>query len=145
MSELKDQDNLLEEWHEKFVSKRLNHMKIAKQYNIASWVFGILNVILSAAGSVFSTINATDRLMGISSNIVNALIHFMVFLFTGIQHFAHFQSKELVHLNCSHQYSELTRLLEYQQTLPKTERDINEILKKYDDINSKEPLISGCC
>ena len=83
--------------------------------------------------------------MGVSSNIINACVHFLVLIFSGIQHFAHFQNKEIAHINCSHQYSELNRLIEYQQTLPKSERDLKTILKKYDEINSNEPLITKCC
>lgn len=143
--DVKDQDVLLREWHNKFTTKRIDHIKVAKRYNVSYWTFGIINVILSAFGSIFSTINASEEFMGVSSNIINACIHFLVLIFSGIQHFAHFQNKEIAHINCSHQYSELNRLIEYQQTLPKSERDLKTILKKYDEINSNEPLITKCC
>jgi len=141
----KDQTSLLEEWHDKFVTKRLEHIKIAQRYNIAYWVFGIINVILSAFGSIFSAINGADTFMGTDSNFVNASIHFLVLIMTGIQHFSHFQNRELSHLQVSHKYAELAKLIEYQQTLEKSQRNLKEILDRYDTIVEKEPLITNCC
>lgn len=139
-----DQETLLDEWHDKFITKRLQHLKTAKRFSVANWIFGIINVILSTVGTVFSTVNATETFMGFSSNIVNAIIHFFVLSFTGIQHFAHFQNKEIEHLKASHQYAELSRLIEYQQTLDKNDRNIKDILDRYDKIIEQEPLITCC-
>lgn len=141
----RDQNSLLEEWHDKFVTKRHEHINIAKRYNVAYWVFGIINVILSAFGSIFSAVNGAETFMGVDSNFVNASIHFLVLIITGVQHFSHFQNRELSHLQVSHQYAELTKLIEYQQTLDKSERNLKEILNRYDSIVEKEPLITNCC
>lgn len=141
----KNQDLLLEEWHDKFINKRKEHLQIAQRYNVAYWIFGIINVILSAFGSIFSAVNGADTFMGADSNFVNASIHFLVLIITGVQHFSHFQNRELSHLKVSHQYAELTKLIEYQQTLEKSERNVKEILERYDSIVEKEPLITNCC
>lgn len=140
----RDQNSLLEEWHSKFTSKRQAHLIVAKRYNIAFWIFGIINVILSAFGSIFSAVNGAETFMNANSNFINASIHFLVLIMTGIQHFSHFQNKEIAHLHASHQYAELSKLIEYQQTLDKSGRNLKEILERYDSIVEKEPLITGC-
>lgn len=139
-----DQNELLENWLNKYTQKRLLHIKSAKKLNKLHWTFGILNIILSAFGSIFSTVNGADIFMNHNSNYINASLHFLVLILTGIQHFSKFNLREKTHLKISNQYSEIIKIIEYQLTLQENSRNLNKIMTKYDHIVEDEPLISSC-
>ena len=140
---------LLNEWLIKFKNRRNEHINCATKYHRLYWIFSYINIILSAGGSIFSTISASDQ-KNLNSNfsfnfyLLNGFLHFTVLILTGIQHFSKFNIKEKNHLNTSNQFSELIRVIEYELILDENERNINSIIEKYDKIIDNEPLISKC-
>lgn len=140
-------DDLLDEWKIKFSKLRKNHINAAIYYSRLNNVIGCITIILSATGSVLSSVFASNEnnLDKTTGYILIGIFHWLVLLFSGLNHFFNFKSKETTHLKSSHQFAELLRNIELQETYPNKNRDCDFILKKYNQITDQEPVISTCC
>lgn len=140
-------DELLEEWKEKFSKLRKNHINAAIHYARVNSVIGGITIIFSATGSVLSSVFASNQnnFDKTSGYILIGIFHWLVLLFSGLSHFFNFKTKESNHLKTSHQFAELLRNIELQETYPNKNRNYDYILKKYNQITDNEPVISNCC
>lgn len=140
-------DELLDEWKNKFSKLRKNHINAAIYYSRLYNVFGGISIILSVTGSVLSSVFASNNnnLDKTTGYILIGIFHWLVLLFSGLNHFFNFKNKQSIHLKSSHQFAELIRNIELQETYPNKTRNYDYILKKYNQITDREPVISRCC